>query len=431
MSKYKLKTFLFLLKFLVLIKRGLLYLFFFIFRHFLEKTGKLIAHLMIFPFYKLYLKYFLTGGHYFGLIFNRRVLFAIILLMSVFFMGSESKTYSSNKYIGGRGSLLFQFFSSEENSEYIEEEVSVNIPQTFQQGLSPAFSSSLPLSGEITAPTQEFVSYNENLTGLSAPPILPGVEIGGRREFIKYVVQAGDSIPLIAKKFQINQETILIENKLTAKSIIRPGDVLTILPVSGVSHKVQKGDSWTKIAAAYKVDAQKIIEFNNLNEKELPVGEILVIPDGKKIISNKIMAARSTIRPGQINAARPSSVRPIASGMLWPTIGRRISQYFTWRHPGIDIPSPKGTPIYVSDDGVVEKSGWNAGGYGFMILINHGNGIKTRYAHNSKLFAQVGDDVRKGDVISLMGSTGRSTGSHLHFEVIVGGVRVNPFLYVR
>ena len=118
-------------------------------------------------------------------------------------------------------------------------------------------------------------------------------------------------------------------------------------------------------------------------------------------------------------------------GMLWPATVRRITQYFNWRHRGIDIAGPTGTLIYAALDGMVEISGWNSGGYGYQIVLRHSNGMKTRYAHSSKLFVSVGQKVTKGEVIALMGSTGRSTGSHLHFEVVVGGVRVNPFLYVK
>lgn len=124
--------------------------------------------------------------------------------------------------------------------------------------------------------------------------------------------------------------------------------------------------------------------------------------------------------------------------MIWPTAARRITQYFGHyrggsRHTGVDIAGPIGTAIYAADDGVVALSGWNSGGYGNMVLIDHGGGIYTRYGHASKLLVRAGDAVKRGDVIALIGSTGHSTGPHLHFEVMTGNPhnRKNPLEYVR
>lgn len=97
----------------------------------------------------------------------------------------------------------------------------------------------------------------------------------------------------------------------------------------------------------------------------------------------------------------------------------------------MDIDGDLTSPLYAAADGVVEKAGWNSGGYGLQVLINHPNGMKTRYAHASKLFVKAGDEVKRGEVIAMMGSTGRSTGSHLHFEVYVNGRRQNPLTYIR
>ncbi|KKR48549.1 MAG: Peptidase M23 [Candidatus Magasanikbacteria bacterium GW2011_GWC2_40_17] len=429
MSKFKLKILLQMYKGLMVVKRGLISFFIFIFKVFLEKLGKGLAKILIFPFYKLYLRYYLKGGYYLQLFFNKKVFYALILFLSLFLVASESQTYGTNKYIGGRESLLFQSLGPGEEGDFLEEELNVNIPTvTFQQ--KAGLSSGLALGQETIAPTSEIIGFNQNLSGVYSSPILPGVSLeGSRREIVKYVVQSGDNIPSIAQRFQISAETIYAENKLNSRSIIRPGDVLTILPVSGVSHTIKKGDTIQKIAATYKVDGQKILDFNALGEGSLPVGEKIIIPEGRLPAAPVFFKPAS--QPAQTSTAKPSSLRGAGSGMLWPTTARRITQYFSWRHNGIDIGISIGTPIYASDDGVIEKSGWNTGGYGYMILINHGNGIKTRYGHNSKLFVSAGEDVRKGDVIALSGSTGRSTGPHLHFEVIVGGVRVNPFLYVK
>ena len=125
---------------------------------------------------------------------------------------------------------------------------------------------------------------------------------------------------------------------------------------------------------------------------------------------------------------------PKVSGnkMAWPTNGHTITQYFSWRHPGVDIANHIGTPVYAADSGVVliAQGGYN-GGYGNTIVIDHGGGKKTRYGHASRLLVKPGQVVEKGEEIMLMGSTGRSTGPHLHFEVIINGAKYNPLSYVR
>ncbi len=116
--------------------------------------------------------------------------------------------------------------------------------------------------------------------------------------------------------------------------------------------------------------------------------------------------------------------------MVWPTVGHTVTQYYSWRHTALDIANKVGTPIYASGEGVVEVASWNAGGYGYQIVINHGGGRETRYAHLSAFAVKVGDRVTKGQNIGSMGSTGNSTGPHVHFEVIVNGKRANPLSYV-
>jgi murein DD-endopeptidase MepM/ murein hydrolase activator NlpD len=117
--------------------------------------------------------------------------------------------------------------------------------------------------------------------------------------------------------------------------------------------------------------------------------------------------------------------------MIWPTTSRRLTQYFKWNHAGIDIGEPTGSPLYASDEGIVEYAGWGRGGWGNTILINHGDGRKTRYSHASRILVHVGDFVSKGQTIALSGNTGRSTGPHLDFRIYINGRTVNPLDYVR
>ncbi|PIT95114.1 hypothetical protein COT98_01200, partial [Candidatus Falkowbacteria bacterium CG10_big_fil_rev_8_21_14_0_10_39_9] len=253
---------------------------------------------------------------------------------------------------------------------------------------------------------------------------------------VEYIVKAGDTVSSIAQNFGISVNTVLWANNLGAYSFIRQGDKLKILPISGIIHKVASGESLQKIADKYDVSKDKIVLANGLeSDGRLTVGQMIIVPDGKKIAS--VSATKTTNNSGVRlptiikNLVKPGSAPIQGTKMQWPTVGYRITQYYSWRHTGLDIANKIGTPLYAAEDGVVEKAGWNNGGYGNMILVNHGNGVKTRYAHASKLFVKVGDKVSRGEAIAAMGSTGRSTGPHIHFEVIINGRLLNPLNYIR
>lgn len=299
-------------------------------------------------------------------------------------------------------------------------------------------------------PTEEEEDINSQFDDNSAT-VRPGMATGNkteqiRRETISYLVESGDTISTIAQKFDIGVNTILWENNLNAYSVIRPGDSLAILPVSGVKYKVASGESLKSIAAKYSVSEESILAFNDISgEGRLQIGQMLMIPGGKKESYNQetpktysgLSLIKNLIKPSNDSSddsgkkSTPSNSAPrVGNKMNWPTVGYRITQYFTGRHFAIDIANHVGTPLYAADAGVVEKAGWGTG-YGNQILINHGGGKKTRYAHLSKFSVKTGDQVSKGEVVGLMGSTGWSTGPHIHFEVIINGVKYNPLNYVR
>ncbi len=247
---------------------------------------------------------------------------------------------------------------------------------------------------------------------------------GPRLGVVTYTVQEGDTISGVAVRFGITGNTILWENNLTPYAIIRPGQQLTILPISGLRHQVARGETLGKIAAKYKVDADAIVAANKLaSADDLNPGELLIIPGGQKPRPTPTYALR---RPP------PSPVSASTGRMLWPATCRRITQYFGWRHTGIDIACASGTPVYAAEAGRVIKAqgGWN-GGYGIMVVLQHAGGAQTLYGHNSRLYVRVGEEVAKGQTIAAIGNTGRSSGPHVHFEVRVGGYRKNPLSYLR
>ena len=253
-----------------------------------------------------------------------------------------------------------------------------------------------------------------------------------RTQVIEHIVEAGENVGSIAHRYNLQTNTILVANDLSARSVIRPGQKLRILPVDGILYTVKKGDTILSIANKYKSTAEQIMEFNDLADAgALSIGQSLILPGGK------LPAPAPAPAPALVTTNLRQVFSPATGGgsgrLLWPTSARRITQYYKRSHLGVDIAGPVGTPIYAADDGVVTFSSWNNGGYGRMVIIDHGNGLHTRYAHASRNLVQNGDVVKRGDVIQLMGSTGRSTGSHIHFEVLSGGIynRVNPFDYIQ
>lgn len=250
-----------------------------------------------------------------------------------------------------------------------------------------------------------------------------------RSEIVVYRVIAGDNLSLIAKKFGVSVETILWQNGLTATSLIRQGQTLQILPITGVAHAVVSGQTIGQIAKKYGVDPSKITAFNNLSDSAvLKVGQQLIIPGGRKAsVYQSVQATPKSAPIAQLFT--PSESRISASGIVWPTTIHRITQYFSLRHTGLDLGIPRMTPLYAVADGTVALAGWSTG-YGNNVVIDHGNGMKTRYGHQTKLLVSAGEQVEQGQQIGWSGSTGWSTGPHLHFEVIVNGVRKNPLAYL-
>lgn len=251
-----------------------------------------------------------------------------------------------------------------------------------------------------------------------------------------YIVKEGDTISTIAASFGLSSSTILWANDLGSNDFIRPGQELAILPVDGVTHEVTSGDTLTKIASRYGVEEEDISSFNKLGaEGTIALNTTLIIPDGtpprptpQQVVR---IAQTPTISDVQTVFEKPDASPNAASpNMLWPVPGRVITQYWGWRHTGVDIDGHYDDPIYASDAGVVEIAGWGRG-YGIQAVVNHENGFKTRYAHMSKIFVTPGQRVAKGEVLGMVGTTGYSTGTHIHYEIYVNGVRKNPLLYIK
>ncbi len=310
---------------------------------------------------------------------------------------------------------------------------------------------------EQTAPQGEAIA-------LTLPPIQPVQPDGSiapvaqlhtdspnrpRVDVITYTVQTGDNLFIIADKFGLKPETILWGNYETLNGnfrFIQPGQILRILPTDGAYYQWQEGDDLETIAKFFGVESEDIIKYPGngidlLTLKEHPEditfepGQWSIIPGGKRQLVDWGPPAITRSNPAVARYYGPGACGTVYEGavgtytFIWPTTSRLISgyNYIPGVHPAIDIGGSIGNAIYASDSGVVVYAGWSNYGYGYLIVLDHGNGWQTAYAHLSAIYVSCGQSVYQGDVIGGLGSTGNSTGPHLHFEMGYNGVKVNPF----
>ncbi|HLV10529.1 MAG TPA: M23 family metallopeptidase [Halanaerobiales bacterium] len=228
-------------------------------------------------------------------------------------------------------------------------------------------------------------------------------------------VKRGENLTLIARKYNIDIDTLIGANDISSVNRINEGEILFILPVKGILYKINPGESIWTISRQFEIGMDSIIEANNIKNPELvKPGILLLLPGAKPELGYGDMIADSFIRPVGDQA--------------------RISSYYGSRwgrmHEGIDFAVSTGTLVKASRSGMVIYSGW-ASGYGNTIVIEHQKGIRTLYAHNSRLVVHGGQQVGKGQLIAYSGNTGNSTGPHLHFEIQINGKPVDPMIYLQ
>lgn len=271
-----------------------------------------------------------------------------------------------------------------------------------------------------------------------------------RQEVIKYTVVEGDTIFGIAEKFGLKPETVLWGNYyilLDDPHALKPGQELNILPVDGTYHEWQVSEGLNGISKYYGVTPEDIINYpaNNLDpatigdfaSPNIAPGTWLVVPGGhREFISWSAPLGVTRENPASARVLGPGACDPISGGavgygaFIWPANNHYISGFDyapNANHWGIDIAGNDGEGVYATDAGVVVYAGWNNYGYGNMIMVDHGNNFQSLYAHLSGISVGCGQSVGQGDVIGAIGNTGRSTGSHLHFEIRAISSWVNPW----
>ena len=324
------------------------------------------------------------------------------------------------------GFSLFQYFSGRSLLAFIKLPSSTNAESQAPSAL-PDF-----------APTK---AYNSVARSTDPQTVLP---TGLRKSVIDYQVESGDTLFGLAKTFSLEPESILWANFTTLHDnphLISLGVSLKIPPLDGILYKWKEGDKLDHIAGLYKVDVQDILLFpgNDLDitNPVIEPGTLIMIPGGyRELEQSWIVPLQAADVSGGTTAVinGPGSCTPsgvyFGSGSFgWPApYPGKVSGNDYWSgHPAVDAQCFEGDAIFASDSGMVIYAGPISGGYGNMVAIDHGNGYVTLYAHLSSWNAACGQPVNKGQVIGACGSSGNSTGAHLHFEIRQNGGFLNPW----
>ena len=263
-----------------------------------------------------------------------------------------------------------------------------------------------------------------------------------------YKVKSGDTLVDIAKAHGVSMMTLWWANNLDSKDDLHLGQILKIPSVSGLTVEVKAGDTLDGLAKAYEVTGEKIVAINGLEDPNLVVGQVLVLPGAKGEPIPTPEPAKAASRPavssggsggGSGGGSSGGSARPpktySGGGFAWPAPGAGISQYFRYGHYGLDIDGNTGDRIIAAASGTVTFAGWKSNGGGYQVWVAHGSGLYSTYNHMSSVSVGRGQHVSRGQSLGRMGSSGFVTGSHLHFEVWKGpiwngGQRVNPLAYL-
>lgn len=274
-----------------------------------------------------------------------------------------------------------------------------------------------------------------------------------RESVLTYTVKSGDTLFGIADQFGIEPETLLWGNQMILGDNphnLRPGQELSILPVDGTYHRWSEGDGLNGVAKFFgvgpeaiinypgnQIDAETIGDWSNPN---IEPGTWVIIPGGRRAFVSWSAPNIPREDPSVAAVLGEGACESVLSGalgtgtFLWPANNHFLSGFdYTpeANHQGIDIDGEDGDPVYAADNGVIVFAGWNDWGYGNVIVISHGNGWQTLYAHLSAYYVGCGQSVWQGNVIGTIGNTGNSSGSHLHFEMMFNGEHVNPHNYVQ
>lgn len=321
---------------------------------------------------------------------------------------------------------IVRFFTGEAEGATIDEDSSasatISFPLLGSQAGAPPLGESGYREPEEDGPSLP-VSQDSALIGVRNP--LGTMPPENQGEIAVYTVKLGDTPSSIAANFGISLNTLLWANNIKNSNSIKTGDELVILPVSGIKYEIKKGDTLESIAKKFKGDVGEIIGFNGLAVGEvLEIGTTIILPDGELEIERQIPSFGKSSTLSRLPEYIGYFLRPIIGGRN--VRATKNNPHGLHGYNGVDLANGCGFPVAASAKGTViltRSSGWN-GGYGKYVVITHPNGAQTLYAHLSSIGVAVGQTLTQGFPVGFTGSTGNSTGCHVHFEI--RGAR-NPF----
>ncbi len=301
----------------------------------------------------------------------------------------------------------------------------------------------------------DYMLAEDGFFAKASVPTVGEADRSGIATVTRYEVQSGDTIGLIAKKFNITEKTIRDNNNIKEKEVLETGDILKILPVDGYLYTVKRGDTISGISKKFDIDQDLLVKQNNLDVRGLKSGFSVILPGKEKpvyvppvVTPSRYVATRNTstqsYNGNKTNTAVVKQYVAPRTGkkFSWPVVGGgTITQRFHYGHYAVDIWGPNQPGIKAIGSGTVIRAAYNCaprsygcqGGYGNLVVIDHGNGYKGLYAHNSAVYVKVGQKVTAGQVIAKMGNSGNTrgrTGIHLHFELTYNGRKINPLSYL-
>lgn len=272
-----------------------------------------------------------------------------------------------------------------------------------------------------------------------------------QQPYFLYQIQPGDTVSSIAAAYGVTTDSILASNydQVNDPDLLLPGANLLVPSANGIVYRIQQGDTLSDVASYYHADVGKIVSYNNITAADqVPVGAVLLLPDAVAPAPTPAFVAAAPADdplPAAVGGSVgddipvPAFVPPPgggSAGYIWP-VGGNISQYFGEPelgsyHKAIDIDGfgNYGAPVGAAQEGTVVLAAWDDYGLGYHVVISHPDGSQTVYAHLSDIWVAQGQYVSQGEPVGALGSTGYSTGAHLHFEIRIGGVPVDPLGYL-
>ncbi len=378
-------------------------------------------------------------------IFGNRYFIHVIIILITLFVTSTNIIQAKDVYDEdfGKKSGLYKIVGPEQDlsEEIVEKGLPTRSSETNHyintDGLLVANIAKLDPNAEPLRTIEQELQLFEASSALVSNTNLD-TAVGIRADFLEHEVKTGESVGSLANRYGLTVNTILWANDLSSTSYIKPGDTLTIPPKSGYTVEIKDGDTLEKLVKKHKGDLEETLKMLG-GEEIIPVGTKLVIANGEEYIPPPPPKPVYTSSYSSSSTTASYSNRDLPSGwqggtqLNWP-VGCRNAATTYWGH-GLarDIACPMGTSVYAAETGTVyirNSGGWG-GGYGNYVDVVHGNGMMTRYAHLSGFNISNGQSVSRGQVIGFVGSTGRSTGPHLHFEVQINGVKYEPLNFIR